>query len=233
MINLFEHFKTTVHSEFDFLKNFGFTNFEEEQIAYEYHIISKSNNNITIDFQIEMISSTPIWITINGINIEKIFESHSIFKNDKIERENLYKGNFDQFLKSDNSEYLLNNQGIFHEKGFLFNENYLRQIKLLLLENQHFLHDVSLYVNLQNKITDQNKIELKQYYLPFKKLFENDKLLIDEEYLKKQLITHLMVLETDKVSLEINSYDAFKEFLTSFSELKIHAENVIYKFEPK
>ena len=232
MKNLFEHFKTTVQSEFDFLKNFGFTDFEEEQIAYEYHIKCKSNN-ITIGFQIEMISSTPIWITINGINIEKIFESYSFFKNDKTERDKLYNTNFNEFLHSDNSLYLKNNQQIFLEKGFLLNENYLKEIKSILLGNQNFLHDSSLYIDLQNKITNQNKIELKEYYLTFKKLFENNELVIDEEYLKKQLLTHLIVIETDKVSIEINSYDEYTEFLTSFFEMKIQAENVIYKFEPK
>ena len=52
MTNFFEHFKTTLLREFDFLKDLRFSDFEEEQFAYEYHFVAKSNNDIKIDFQI-------------------------------------------------------------------------------------------------------------------------------------------------------------------------------------
>lgn len=234
MRNFFEHFKTTIYSEFDFLKNYGFSDFEEEEIAYEYHIIAKSNNNIVIDFQTEMISSTPIWITINGIHLEKIFDSHPAFKNDKMERDSLYKDNFDQFLNSNNSRFLKNNQERFAEKGFTLNENYLLQVKTLLIENIEFLQDPAIYSNLQEKINQQNKLALAEYYKPFKKLFDqNRKIVIDESFLKAQFESYLFILETDKVSVEFNSYDEFKEFFISFPETEIDHENIIYKFEPK
>jgi hypothetical protein len=234
MKNFFEHFKTTIYSEFDFLKNFGFNDFEEEEIAYEYHIVAKSSNNIVIDFQIEMISSTPIWITINGIHLEKIFDSHPIFKNDKMERDGLYKGNFDQFLNSDNSQFLKNNQERFVDKGFMLNENYLIQVKNLLIENIEFLQDPAIYSDLQEKVNRKSKLALAEYYKPFKKLFDkNRKIVIDEDSFKAQFDSHLFILETDKITVEFNSYDEFKEFFISFPETEIDHENIIYKFEPK
>jgi len=234
MKKLFEHFKATIYSEFNFLKNFGFTDFEELEIAHEYHIFTKSNNNITIDFQIEMICSTPIWITINGISLEKIFISNPIFENYSIERENLYKDNFDEFLRSDNSEYLIDNQEIFAKKGFLLNEKYLKEIKSLLIEKSEFLKDPSIYYNLWEKINEQNKLELAEYYKPFQNLFDHhNKILIGKEFLKSQFHNNILIVETDKVSLELNSYEEYSAFLASFSEMEINHDNVIYKFEPK
>lgn len=234
MKNFFEHFKTTIYSEFDFLKNFGFTDFEEEEIVYEYHIITRSNNNIVIDFQIEMISSTPIWITINGISLEKIFELHPIFENYTFERDKLYNANFDKFLSSDNSLFLKNNQEIFFQKGFVLNENYLMEAKKLLIQNIDFLQDPSIYSNLQEKISKQSKLALAEYYKSFKKLFDHDnKIVLDERFLKLQFENHLLILETDKVSVELNSYDEYKDFLISFSEMEINQKNIVYKFEPK
>ncbi len=234
MKNLFEHFKKTIYSEFDFLKNFGFTDFEEEEIAYEYHIITRSNNDIVIDFQIEMISSTPIWITINGINLEKIFELHAIFENYTFKRDQLYGDNFDKFLSSDNSQFLKNNQKIFSEKGFILNENYLIEVKNLLIQNIEFLQDPASYSNLQEKISLQSKLKLAEYYKAFKNLFDNEyNVLIEEEFLKSQFEKHLLIVETDKVTIELNSYDEYKECLISLSEMEINPESVLYKFEPK
>lgn len=82
-----------------------------------------------------MNSSTPIWITINEISLEKIFELHPIFENYTFERDKLYDDNFDKFLSSDNSRFLKNNQKIFFEKGFILNENYLTEVKKLLIQN--------------------------------------------------------------------------------------------------
>lgn len=234
MKNFFEHFKTTIYSEFDFLKNFGFADFEEEEIAYEYHIITRSNNNIVIDFQIEMISSTPIWITINGISLEKIFELHPIFENYTFERNKLYNDNFDKFLSSDNSQFLKNNQKIFLEKGFILNENYLVEIKNLLIQNIEFLQDPSIYSNLQEKISKQSKLALAEYYKAFKNLFDKEhNVLIEEEFLKSQFEKQILIVETDKVTLELNSYDEYKEFLIFLSEMEINHESILYKFEPK
>ena len=234
MKNLFEHFKTTIYSEFDFLKNFGFTDFEEEEIAYEYHIITRSNNSIVIDFQIEMISSTPIWITINGISLEKIFELHPIFENYTLERDKLYDNNFDKFLSSDNSRFLKNNQKIFLERGFIVNENYLVEVKNLLIQNIEFLQDPAIYSNIKEKISLQSKLALAEYYKAFKNLFDNNrKVLIDEGFLKSQFEKHLLIVETDKVTVELNSYDEYKECLISLSEMEINHESILYKFEPK
>lgn len=234
MKNLFEDFKTTIYSEFDFLRNFGFANFTEEQIAHEYHIIGKSNNNITIDFQIEMISSTPIWITINGISLEKIFESQSVFENDKIERNDLYNSNFDNFLSTNDTKYLKKNHELFLEKGFLLNTNYLKQIKSLLIENTEFLLNPSIYENLREKINAKAQIALEEYYKSFEKLFDkNNQIIINEEILKSKLTDNLMIIETDKISIEINSFEEYNNFLSSLYEMKVINENVIYKFEPK
>jgi len=54
-----------------FLKEGGFSDFEEEQVAYEYHFRTQ-NDYVTIDIYIELISSTPVWVCINGYHIEDL-----------------------------------------------------------------------------------------------------------------------------------------------------------------
>jgi hypothetical protein len=234
MTNFFEHFNETVLTEFHFLKDFGFADFEEEQIAYEYHLISKSSNGIEIDFHIETLSSTPIWVSINGIYLEKIFNSNLLFERYEVERENLYNTNFDKYLKSGNTKFIGKNQEVFLKKGLALNENYLKEIKALLIENKKYLEDSSIYQEILSERKRKNELESAEYYKSFKSLFDKEGQVIqDETFFKAQFENHFLTVETDKISVEINSYDEFIEFLNSFSIEEYHYESILYKFELK
>lgn len=63
--------KHSIEEHFGFLKDAGFSPFQEEQIAYEYHFTS-SNNYVKIDIYFELISSSPVWINIGGYFIEDL-----------------------------------------------------------------------------------------------------------------------------------------------------------------
>lgn len=227
MTNFFEHFKTTLFEEFQFLKDFGFSDFEEEQFAYEYHFVAKSKNNIKLDIQIELTSSTPIWTSINGIYLENLFVQNSFFKEYSSELESIYR-------TIDNPKNITNNQNAFAEKGFVLNERYLSFVKSLLIENPEYLQDVSIY-DIQHELRKlQTELELADYLKDFKKLFnKGGQLLPTETFFKAQFENNLLTVETDKISADFNSYDEFVDFVNSFSSENIQFENIIYKFEPK
>lgn len=227
MTNFFEHFKTTLLREFDFLKDLRFSDFEEEQFAYEYHFVAKSNNDIKIDFQIELTSSTPIWVAINEIYLENLFASNSFFKTYSSELKSLYSN-------IDTSKNALNNQNIFAEKGFILNERYLSFIKSLLIENSEYLKDVSIYDRLNELRKVQTELEQANYLKDFEKLFEkNGQMLPTKAVLQAQFENHSLIVETDKISMDFNSYNEFIAFVNSFSAENIRFEDIIYKFEPK
>ena len=227
MTNFFEHFKMTLFSEFKFLKDFGFSDFEEEQFVYEYHFVTKSRNDIKIDFQIEMTSSTPIWTSINGIYIENLFVANSFFKDYSFKLESIYRG-------IDNPKNVRNNQNAFEEKGFSLNEKYLEVVKLLLIDNPEYLHDISIYDRQHEMRKQQAQLEQANYLKDFKKLFDKSgQPLLSETVLREQFANNLLTVETDKISVNFNTYEEFTEFINSFSTENIRFENIIYKFEPK
>ena len=227
MTNFFEHFKTTLFAEFQFLKDFGFSDFEEEQVAYEYHFVARTKNNIKLDIQIELTSSTPIWTSINGIYLDNLFVPNSFFKEYSSELESIYR-------TIDNPKSITNNQNAFAEKGFALNERYLSFVKSLLIENPEYLQDVSIYDRQHELRKLQTEIELADYLKDFKKLFDKGgQLLVTETFFKAQFENNLLTVETDKISADFNSYEEFVEFLNSFSSENIQFENINYKFEPK
>jgi len=234
MTNILEHFKATVFLEFDFLKNFGFAAFEEVEIAYEYHLIAKSSNDIEIDFHIEIISSSPIWITINGIYLERLFNDHPIFNNHKAALESLYENNFNNYLKASHSEFLKNNQDIFLKQGIVLNENYLKSIKKLLLKNKSFLQDPVIYDRIKEEIQRQNELTAAEDYKDYKNLFNAEGQMVpDEVSFKAKFENYLLIIETEKLSAELLTFDEFKDFLKSLQDNPDKYGNIIYKFEPK
>lgn len=64
-INFYENLKLCIEENFEFLKTYGFGDFEEEEIAFEMHFYIK-NGLTTIDIWFEMTSKTPVWVTVNG-----------------------------------------------------------------------------------------------------------------------------------------------------------------------
>lgn len=56
---------------FSFLKEHGFSDFSERQLAYEYHYES-SNAHATIDIWFEFAPNSPFWATVNGYHIETL-----------------------------------------------------------------------------------------------------------------------------------------------------------------
>lgn len=110
MADLYKDIRNGLDKYLGFLKDAGFSDFAEEQIAYEYHFITH-NDIVSIDIRFEMILSTPIWVAINGYYIEHLEPANEVFKNyparlaacyesqDKLQYEKIGKGINDDILK--------------------------------------------------------------------------------------------------------------------------------------
>lgn len=77
--NFHSDIKESIEEHFSFLKAFGFSAFEEKQLAYEFHFETK-NDAVLIDIWFEATASTPIWMTINGYHVDHLELKNSKFK---------------------------------------------------------------------------------------------------------------------------------------------------------
>ena len=104
----------------------------------------------------------------------------------------------------------------------------------MLIENSEYLKDVSIYDRLNELRKVQTELEQANYLKDFEKLFEkNGQMLPTKAVLQAQFENHSLIVETDKISMDFNSYNEFIAFVNSFSAENIRFEDIIYKFEPK
>jgi len=76
---MYDDLKKSIKLHFSFLKEFGFPDFEEHQLAHEYHFES-GNESVRIYISFEAIFSTPIWAKINGYDIDELEPQNAIVK---------------------------------------------------------------------------------------------------------------------------------------------------------
>lgn len=137
-MNLQQDIKDSVLNHFGFLINLGFTEFIEEQLAYEIHFFCQ-RKNIKLDVCFELINSTPIWITINGIDVTNIQKNNLLILNIYKEKQNLYDSDFKKYLKSNNTEYLKNIEENYKAVGKKLNDNLIKQVSTILMDNKEIL----------------------------------------------------------------------------------------------
>ncbi|WP_343690964.1 hypothetical protein [Chitinophaga sp.] len=83
MKNPYTATKQALGQYFRFLEAAGFPGFEEEQRAYEYHFLTR-NVDVCIDIYIELISTTPVWVSINGYFIEDLEPDNEVLHRNPI-----------------------------------------------------------------------------------------------------------------------------------------------------
>jgi hypothetical protein len=108
--------RNTLDLHFKFLQEqYDFPSFDEEQIAYEYHFISKKAN-LKFDIWFELAPSSPIWVSLNGHYIEKLEPENLVLKNYRKDLKNVDQYLYEisaiiqrnpQLLKADFSLFLL------------------------------------------------------------------------------------------------------------------------------
>lgn len=201
------------------IKKYGFNKIEEEQLAYEYHFKIINNQHEQIDISFEAISSSPIWIKINNIYLENILEDELLTKINN-DLNSLYKGNFDLYLKFNDTKYLENNFENYKRFGKELNNQKLnRTFKILEVE-------LSDLIKKGNNLNVQEEEELT----PCSKIISDLKNLITtEDFLNDFKQAEKLILETDKCEIEISSIEELKDVLESLSEKGIN--NIEWAFK--
>lgn len=145
--NFYEDIKNSIFKHFSFLKEEGFSECNEEQIAYEYHFVYEKNE-LKIDISFEAVISTPIWVQIRGIHIHNFDKKNILGKYSDLLGK-LYTNT------SINSKKQINN---YNNKGYLLNDDYLEEVAQLIKSDKNILNNVTLYFDeISKKINEQIK----------------------------------------------------------------------------
>lgn len=161
-VDLYSDIKHAILQHFSFLKQWGFDDFAEEQLAYEYHFTSKSSA-ADIDIWFEAIYNTPIWIKINGFYIENLERGHAIFKTYYVQLEEAYGDQFNNYLNSGDLNDLSPLKANYIQKGRLVNNEYLQNVALLLQQFPEVLNgDTTILQQNFEIVRQQNETKEKE-----------------------------------------------------------------------
>lgn len=126
--------KQSIEKHFSFLKAFGFSDFEEKQLAYELHFETK-NNVVLIDIWFEATASTPIWMTINGYYVDHLEPENSKLKVYQIALKENYDKSFGQYLETNQTGFLNQIAEQYAVNGKEINDSYLKELSEIIKRN--------------------------------------------------------------------------------------------------
>ena len=129
--NFYSDIKESIERYFSFLSEFGFSTFEEKQLAYELHFEAK-NNHALIDISFEAIPSTPIWAKINGYYIDNLELKNSKIEEYKAQLKENYDDLFEQYLRTNNDIFLDKIAEKYIVNGKKINDKYLAELSEIL-----------------------------------------------------------------------------------------------------
>jgi hypothetical protein len=137
--NFYLDIKESIKKYFTFLKYFGFSKFEEEQIAHEVHF-KAANPVATIDISFEVIPSTPIWARMNEYFIDNIELQNEEIKAYQTRLSANYQQLFEQYLKTKEDVFLHQIASQYAVSGKKINDNYLLELSAIFKRNAAVLH---------------------------------------------------------------------------------------------
>jgi hypothetical protein len=197
--NFYFDIKESIEKHFDFLKDFGFPKFEEEQIAYELHFKTK-NNHITFDIWVEAIPSTPIWVKVNQYYLDSIELENQKIKDYHNQLKENYDKIFQKYLKTNHSKYLTSLSKQYAVNGLQINDDYLKELSMLLKRHLSVLGgdleilklNAEVIKKESDLIIDKERIERGIYTLEFQ-FFASDEYDCYEEFRDLKLIKPYLV----------------------------------------
>ena len=172
-INIYDDLKKSVKLHFSFLKEFGFPDFEERQLAHECHF-ETDNELAKIDISFEAIFSTPFWAKINGYNIDDLEPQNAIVNQYNLRIIKTHDELLSLFLKTGKdgyqqkpTEYPINDQEV--------NNSYLFELSEIIKRHPSVLHgDMELIksnIEIRKKEQEQRaaaiRIEKQIYTLEY------------------------------------------------------------------
>lgn len=136
--NLYNDIQTSILKHFSFLQEYGFGDFEIKQISYETHYKSK-NQFVTFDIWYEADISTPIWITLNGDYIYCIELKNKVIAAYQKSLKKIYGNFFQQYLKTNDRNWLEKLHERYIAKGKELNDSYLEEMAAIIKRNKEIL----------------------------------------------------------------------------------------------
>jgi len=126
--------KESIEKHFSFLKAFGFSAFEEKQLAYEFHFETK-NDAVLIDIWFEATASTPIWMTVNGYYIDHLEPENSKLKAYQVALKENYNKSFEEYLETNQTVFLNQMAEQYAVNGKEINDSYLKELSKIIKRN--------------------------------------------------------------------------------------------------
>lgn len=203
--NFYSDIKESIEKHFSFLKEFGFSKFNEKQLAYELHFQAK-NNFVSFDIYFEAIPSTPIWITINGYYLDTLELKNPKIEEYKTELKDNYDELFEQYLMTNNNKFLDKISKQYAVNGQKINDKYLGELSELLKRHIAVLNGDFELLKLNTEII-QKEYELKKA----SERIRNNIYTIEYQFLSDD--------EYDAFE-EFNSIEEIKQYLFERNEIK-------------
>lgn len=203
--------KHCLFREFDFLKAYGFSDFEEEQIAYEVHFTCANDNGIHIDVYFETISSTAINILINGTHFHEISDHEDILAYYR-QLAALYDENFKSYLETNDGKYMHTNFDLYLSHGRSLNEKFLQSASTILNSDPVYLRDPAFYLDIISQRQPAVRLYGNDLQTVSPEEFQNKP---DDPAFMKNFEDHWLFIETDKVEIDIYSPEEFIHLIRS------------------
>lgn len=226
---LYTDIKHTLLREFAFLKEHGFTDFTEEQIAYEIHFTCSNNDGINIDVYFETISSTSINILINGAHFHEI-STHEQVSSYYQKLAALYDDNFRKYLETNDDNFMKANFELYLTKGRILNELFLHAAAGILKREPELLHDKVIYEKIiDNRPQPQRRHGGNFHAVSLRELISKS----NDPSFMKHFDDHWLFIETDKVEVDIYSPEEFVDLLMSSGLDSTNVDSLQYQFIKK
>lgn len=226
---LYTDIKHTLLREFAFLKEHGFPDFEEEEIAYEIHFTTANQDGIKIDVFFETISSTSINIMINGAHFHEI-SSHQQVSSYYQKIGSLYDDNFKKYLETNDDTYMKANFELYLSRGRILNELFLHAVAGILQREPSLLHEPDLYRKIIGNRPQPVRPHGGNFHaVSFRDLINKS----NDPSFMKHFDDHWLFIETDKVEVDIYSPEEFVDLLMSSGLDSTNADSLQYQFIKK
>ena len=129
--NFYADLKTSIEKWFGFLKEYGFSPFEENHLSHETHF-KTSNEFVAMDIWFEFIPSTPIWIKMDQYYLRSLEPDNKALAAYNTQLKANYDALFEHYLKTKDIVFLDKIEEQYALNGQQLNDNYIRELSEML-----------------------------------------------------------------------------------------------------
>lgn len=151
--------KNLIHKHFAFLVDYGFGEFTEKQLAYEYHY-QCFNDSVNIDIWFEQIFASPIWLTINGLYATHIEPDNKILTQHSNQLKEIHTEITQKFPGNDTSTWIAMADK-YSLRGKTLYDGFLKALSDVLKRHPKMLHGDVEQLKINNQIAQTKRKALE------------------------------------------------------------------------